>query len=72
MPTTYQFDTVHLRAFRVPKVFVNIPLIHPFEDQAKLLFTKRHPEEWKDIRVAEVFPGYNFVAEPLRMRRKRR
>jgi len=47
------------------EILVDIPLVHPLGDQTQLVLTQRRAEKWENVRMAEVFPRYGFLAEPL-------
>ena len=51
--------------FLEPEILFDIPLIHPFGDQAKFVLAQCRTKQWKNIRMAEMFPSYSFLTEPL-------
>jgi hypothetical protein len=62
--TTHQLDPVQFRVLALD-IIVDIPLIHPLGYQTQLVVVYCRTEKRENIRVAEMFPGYSFFAEPL-------
>ena len=44
---------------------VDVPVGHPFRDHRENLFVHLYPQQREHIGMAEAFPCYNFLAEPL-------
>ena len=47
------------------EILVDIPLVHPLGDQIQHSFTHHRTEERENVRMANVFPRYSFLAESL-------
>ena len=63
-----QAATYELSAVGVPiplDELVDIPILHPLRNQSESVFTHRHPKEWQDVGMPEVFPSNTLSAESL-------
>ena len=59
----YKVESIHIPMY-LDKL-VDVAVDHPFRYHREMVIAHCHPQQWKNVRVAEALPCYNFLAEPL-------